>query len=69
MNGVETLRGIRAFFPDLPIYIVTAFHKEFLAELEAVRKDGILFQLLRKPLGNVEIQAVAQAVLEQPVSF
>jgi CheY-like chemotaxis protein len=69
MNGVQTLRGIREHFPDVPVYIVTAFHKEFLSELDDVRKDGIVFQLLRKPLGNVEIQAVAQSVLDAPVSF
>ena len=69
MNGVQTLRGIRALFPKVPVYIVTAFHREFLSELDTVRKDGITFQLLRKPLGNVEIQAVAQSVLDKPVSF
>ena len=69
MNGVATLRSIRKYFLDVPIYIVTAFHKEFLNELDAVRRDGIVFQLLRKPLGNVEIQAVTQSVLDKPVSF
>jgi CheY-like chemotaxis protein len=69
MNGVKTLQGIRKLYPKLPVYIVTAFHKEFLTELEDVRKEGLQFQLLRKPIGNVEIQALAQSVLDKPMSF
>lgn len=69
MNGVKTLEKIRENFPDLPVYIVTAFHKEFLTELDEVRKSGLKFQLLRKPIGSVEIQALTQSVLDKPVSF
>ena len=66
MNGVETLQGIREQNLEVPVYIVTAFYKEFLSELEAVRQAGLVFQLLRKPLGNVEIQAVVEGVLDNP---
>lgn len=69
MNGVETLRNIRQAKPALPVYIVTAFHKEFLTELDDARKQGLQFQLLRKPIGSVEIQTLAQSVLDKPVSF
>lgn len=69
INGVETLKRIREKFLDLPVYIVTAFHKEFLSELDEVRKLGLTFQLLRKPIGNVEIQALAQSVLDKPVNL
>lgn len=69
MNGVQTLKKIREQFPDLPVYIVTAFHKEFLTELDEVRKLGLTFQLLRKPIGSVEIQALAQSVLDKPVQY
>ena len=69
MNGVETLQKIRELFPSLPVYIVTAFHKEFLTELDDVRKAGLQFQLLRKPIGSVEILAIAQSVLDKPVGF
>ena len=69
MNGVQTLTAIRKMKPDLPVYIVTAFHKEFLTELDDARKEGLQFQLLRKPIGNVEIQTLAQSVLDSPISF
>ena len=69
MNGVQTLKGIREKHPTLPVYIVTAFHKEFLTELDDVRKENIQFQLLRKPIGNVEIMALAQSVLDRPTSL
>ena len=64
MNGVKTLQKIREISMSLPIYVVTAFHKEFLIELDEVRKAGLPFQLLRKPIGSVEILALAQSVLE-----
>ena len=69
MNGVKTLQKIREFSATLPVYIVTAFHKEFLVELDEVRKEGLLFQLLRKPIGSVELLALAQSVLDRPVRF
>ncbi|MDF1757965.1 MAG: response regulator [Legionellaceae bacterium] len=69
MNGVETLKKIREFSLSLPVYIVTAFHKEFLIELDEVRKIGLEFQLLRKPIGSVEIQTLVQSVLDKPVKY
>lgn len=68
-NGVETLKQIREFSADLPVYIVTAFHKEFLTDLDEARKLGITFQLLRKPVGSVEIQILTQSILDKPVSL
>jgi CheY-like chemotaxis protein len=69
MNGVQTLRGIRSVKPNVPVYIVTAFHKEFLTELDDARKQGLQFQLLRKPIGSVEIQTLTQSVIDKPVRF
>ena len=69
MTGVETLKKLRGFSLTVPIYIVTAFHKEFLNELDSVRKLGLEFQLVCKPIGCPEIQALAQSVLEQPICF
>lgn len=69
MNGAETLIQIRKLSMNLPIYIVTAFHKEFLVELDDIRKKGIPFQLLRKPIGSIEILAVAKSVLDRPMKL
>ncbi len=65
MNGVQTLRAIRDLFPNLPVCIISAFHKEFLAELDDARKKGLQFQLLRKPIGAAEIEALARSVLDK----
>lgn len=63
MNGVETLREIRKIDNDVPIYIVTAFHEVFLKQLESAVKDGITFELFRKPLGQDEILLVTKGIL------
>lgn len=67
LNGVETLRELRKTEKDVPVYIVTAFHKEFFDELQAVVEDGIDFELLKKPIGNDEIVLVARSIMEGPV--
>lgn len=69
MDGVETLRQIRKRNKTVPIYITTAFHKEFLIKLQEADKEGISFQLLKKPVGNDQIVMVARSVLEGPVTF
>ena len=69
LNGVETQRRLRELDPGVPIYIVTAFHKEFLDELGSAAEDGISFDLLHKPIGADEINLLARSVLEGPVGF
>jgi DNA-binding response OmpR family regulator len=63
MNGVETLRKIRANDTEIPVYIITAFHNEFLGELREVQTDGIVFELLRKPLDSAQIVKVTEDIL------
>ena len=63
-NGLQKIRETSM---TIPVYIVTAFHREFLMELDEVRKAGLPFQLLRKPIGSVEILALAQSALDKPV--
>jgi len=69
LNGVETLRRLRELDPGVPIYIVTAFHKEFLDQLGTAAEDGISFEILHKPVGADEIELLARSVLEGPVGF
>ena len=68
MNGVEVLRCIRERDATVPVYIVTAFHKEFFTELVSVRQDGLNFELMRKPIGNDDILMITQNVLEGPAA-
>lgn len=63
LNGIETLRGLRKVTPDLKVYIVTAFHQEFLSDLQELRSEGISFELLRKPIGMEEIIETTKTAL------
>ena len=62
MDGVETLKKIRAIDKDLPVYIITAFSGEYFHQLADIRKDGIDFELVRKPIGTVQIRQVVRGV-------
>jgi DNA-binding NtrC family response regulator len=64
MNGVQTLHGIRERNKKMPVYIVTAFHKEFFDELAEARQKKLEFDLLMKPLGRDQIIAVTKGILE-----
>ena len=63
MDGVETLRGIRKLYEDLPVYIITAFHAEFFDQLQSATKDGIEFELLRKPIESDDLCAIVDGVI------
>lgn len=63
IDGVETLRRIRAAKPDLVVYIVTAFHREFFDELIQARQEGLRFELLRKPLERQQIISITADIL------
>jgi CheY-like chemotaxis protein len=64
MDGIETLREIRKKDPETPVYIVTAFHKEFLDELKTLQNEGIAFDLLKKPIGGPELARIVRGVLD-----
>ncbi len=68
LSGIETLRELRKVSPDLSIYIVTAFHKEFLSGLQDLKNEGHFFELARKPIGADEIVEIAKAVLPQTIN-
>lgn len=64
MTGVEVMRTVLAEDPSLRIYIVTAFHREFMEELVAARGEKLNFELARKPLGAEQIRTIAKAILD-----
>jgi CheY-like chemotaxis protein len=66
MNGVETLREIRKLDAKVPVYIVTAFIREFLSLLDDAVREGILFNVMNKPIGAEQILKVAHSTLEGP---
>ena len=69
LNGVETLRRLREIDPGVSIYIITAFHKEFLDQLGTAAEDGLSFEILHKPIGADEINLLVTSVLNEPVGF
>lgn len=64
MNGAEALKAIRDIDNDVPIYIVTAFAKEFFEELEAIRDTGMKFDVAAKPLSLMQIEQIVNATLQ-----
>ncbi len=63
MNGIDVLREIRKNDKNVNIYIVTAFHKEFLSQLNSASEEGIKYELLRKPLEASQIVEVTKSIL------
>ena len=69
MNGATALMQIRELNKTVPIYVVTAFHREFLSELDEVKEKNYKFQLLRKPLNSEDIITVCNSTLIGPTSL
>ena len=64
LNGVETMKEIRKKDDHVPIYIVTAFHAEFMAQLKDAQQQGVHFEVVRKPIGADQIMLLSQSILE-----
>ncbi|MGD9108883.1 MAG: response regulator [Gammaproteobacteria bacterium] len=65
MSGLETLLAIRHVNKKVPIYVITAFYKEFFAGLQETAKNGISFDLLNKPISSEDILNVTKGIIEQ----
>lgn len=66
INGVETLKRLRTLNKERPIYIITAFHEEFLSQLNELRENNTKFELANKPLRRDEILYIVESVLNKP---
>jgi DNA-binding NtrC family response regulator len=64
MNGVEALKQIKKIKSSIPIYIITAFHKDFFNELEQASSNGYEFELLQKPLNSDQLFCLVDNVLQ-----
>jgi len=62
LDGVETLRHLKAIDETLNVYIVTAFATEFMDQLKAAHDEGLQFELASKPLSATQIRNIAQIV-------
>ncbi len=64
MDGVETLRQIRKNDKNVPIYIFTAFHKEFMDQLRVAAGEGYDFEIIQKPM-SLDIVSITKHILEK----
>jgi len=69
IDGVETLRRLREMDKEVPVYIVTAFHKDFFQGLKRAVEDGIDFELLRKPVDSEHLILIARSALGDPQAY
>jgi DNA-binding NtrC family response regulator len=69
MNGVQTLQEIRKIDMDVPVYIITAFHEEFVSQLKSAQQNGVQFELLRKPVDGKHLLMIVRGVLEEPTAY
>ncbi len=65
IDGVETLRRLKAIDETLNIYIVTAFANEYMAQLKGIHDEGFQFELASKPLSSTQIRNIAQTAMPQ----
>jgi DNA-binding NtrC family response regulator len=63
MNGVEALKEIKKLSPSVPVYIISAFQKEFFSELQEVVEEGYQFNLAQKPLSGIQIREIVSSIL------
>lgn len=62
IDGVETLRRLKAIDAILNIYIVTAFSNEYMEQLKIAHEEGLTFQLASKPLSSKQIRHIASSI-------
>lgn len=62
MDGVETLRRLKAIDDTMNVYIVTAFAHEYMEQLKVALDEGLSFQLASKPLSSKQIKHVANSI-------
>lgn len=66
MDGIATLRELYLCCPKVPVYIVTAFHPEYLEQLAQAAREGLRFGIASKPLTTDQIRSIVAALLAGP---
>ncbi len=64
INGVETLIRLRDNGHKMPIYIVTAFHEEFIDQLRVADEKDYEFEVMQKPIMSEDLVRITKAILE-----
>ena len=64
INGVETLIRLRDGGHKMPVYIITAFHEEFMDQLRVAADEGYGFEVMQKPIMSEDLVSITKAILE-----
>ncbi len=64
INGVETLIRLRDGGHKMPVYIITAFHEEFMDQLRVAADEGYEFEVMQKPIMSEDLVRITEAILE-----
>ncbi len=64
INGVETLIRLRDNGHRMPIYMITAFHEEFMDQLRVAADEGYEFEVMQKPIESQDLVRITKAILE-----
>ncbi len=64
INGVETLIRLRDNGHRMPIYMITAFHEEFMDQLRVAADEGYEFEVMQKPIEGQDLVRITTAILE-----
>ena len=64
MDGIETLQEIRKIGKKIPVYIITAFQREYFRQLEGAKQDGMDFEVIEKPFDRKRLLSLVKDILE-----
>ncbi len=64
MDGIETLQEIRKMGKKIPVYIITAFQREYFRQLEDAKQDGMDFEVIEKPFDRKRLLSLVKDILE-----
>lgn len=66
LDGVETLRRLKAVNNAFNVYVVTAFAHEYMEQLKTAHDEGLAFQIANKPLSLAQIKHIAGTIGAAP---
>ena len=69
INGVETLIRLRDDGHRMPVYIITAFHEEFMDQLRVAADEGYEFEVMQKPIMSEDLISITKAILEAAITY
>ncbi len=64
LNGVETLVRLRDNGHKMPIFIITAFHEEFMDQLRVATDEGYELEIMQKPIESHDLVRIVESIFE-----